>query len=405
MVDSSFKKKPAILENMGYIEKFNQKGSIQSQNQGGRLMKAIKYIGLDVHKKTIAIAIAEDKRNGEVRFYGTIDNNMTALKKVIRKLIADGSTLRFAYEAGPCGYKLYRDLTAVNYDCIVVAPSLIPKKSGERIKTDPRDARSLARLHRSGELTAVYVPTPEDEAMRDLVRAREDAVWAQRKAKQQLGAFLLRHGHIYSGKKNWSEAHFNWISDIKMDHPCQQITLQEYVNYVQICIKRVGRLQEQIIEFSTKWRMAPVVSALQALRGVSVIVAVTTIAELGDLNRFDNPKQLMAFIGLVPSEHSSGESKKRGPITKTGNGHVRRVLVEAGHAYRFPARITRHLKKRQEGLPDSVRDIAWKAQVRLCSRYRHLMDQGKSKNVTVTAIAREIIAFMWAIMKEVPQIA
>ena len=367
-------------------------------------MKHIKYIGMDVHKKTIAIAIAEDKRNGEVRFYGTIDNNMTALKKVIRKLVADGSTLRFAYEAGPCGYKLYRDLTAENYDCIVVAPSLIPKKSGERIKTDPRDARSLARLHRSGDLTAVYVPAPEDEAMRDLVRAREDAIAAQKKAKQQLGAFLLRHGHIYSGKNNWSEAHFNWIADIKMDHPSQQITLQEYVSYVQICLKRTERFKEQIIELSTQWRMAPVVSALQALRGVSIIVAATTIAELGDLNRFDHPKQLMAFIGLVPSEHSSGESKKRGPITKTGNGHVRRVLVESSHAYRFQARLTRPLLKRQEGLSDEVCEIAWKAQVRLCSRYRHLIDQGKPKNVTVTAIARELIAFMWAIIKEVPQV-
>lgn len=367
-------------------------------------MKAIKYIGLDVHKKTISIAIAEEKRDGEVRFYGTIDNNMAALKKVIRKLISDGSELCFAYEAGPTGYKLYRDLTAANYRCIVVAPSLIPKKSGERIKTDPRDARSLARLHRAGELTAVYVPDPEDEAMRDLVRAREDAVSAQKKAKQQLGAFLLRHGHIYSGKNNWTEAHFNWISGIKMDHPCQQVTLQEYVNYLEICIKRVESLKEQIIGLSSQWRMAPVISALQAMRGVSVIVAATTIAELGDLNRFDHPKQLMAFLGLVPSEYSSGESKKRGSITKTGNSHVRRVLVEAAHAYRFPARITRPLRKRQEGVPDSVREIAWKAQVRLCRRYRHLMDQGKSKNVTVTAIAREMIAFMWAIIKEVPQV-
>ena len=359
---------------------------------------------MDVHKKTIAIAIAEGNRNDETRFYGTMDNTMTALKKVIRKLISDGSKLCFVYEAGPCGYKLYRVLTTLNYDCIVVAPSLIPKKSGDRIKTDRRDAITLARLHRAGELSAVYVPDPEDEAMRDLVRAREDAISAQKKAKQQLGAFLLRHGYIYSGKKNWSKAHFNWISDIKMDHPCQQITMQEYVNYVQICIKRVERFTEQIIELSNNWKMAPVVSALQALRGVSIIVATSTIAELGDLNRFEHPTQLMAFLGLVPSEHSSGESKKRGPITKTGNGHVRKSLVEAAHAYRFRARLTRPILKRQEGLSETVQEIAWKAQVRLCSRYRHLIDQGKSKNVTVTAIARELIAFMWAIIKEVPQV-
>jgi len=368
-------------------------------------MKSIKYIGLDVHKKTIAIAIAGGDRDDEVRFYGTIDNKVGPLKKVMRKLIADGSKLSFAYEAGPCGYKLYRDLTANGYDCIVVAPSLIPKKSGDRIKNDRRDAISLARLHRAGELTAVYVPNSEDEAMRDLVRARADFISAQKKAKQQLNAFLLRHGNIYTGKQNWSQAHFNWIADIKMEHHSQQITLQEYVHYVQICVKRIERITGQIIELAKQWRMAPVVSALQALRGVSIIVAATTIAELGDLNRFDHPSKLMAFIGLVPSEHSTGESIRRGPITKTGNGHVRRILVEAAHAYRFPARLTRPLLKRQEGLSETVRAIAWKAQVRLCRRYRYLIDQGKPKNITVTAIARELIAFMWAIMKEVPQVA
>lgn len=359
---------------------------------------------MDVHKNSISIAIAEDKRNGEVRFYGKITNNMDALKKVIRKLFSDGSELRFAYEAGPCGYKLYRYLTANNFDCIVVAPSLIPKKSGDRIKNDRRDALSLARLHRAGELVAVYVPIQEDEAMRDLTRAREDSTIFQRKAKQQLSAFLLRHGHIYTGKSNWSKAHFNWIADIKMEHPCQQITLQEYVDFVQACRKRVERLTEQIIQLTDNWRMASVVHALQSLRGVSTIVAVTTIAELGDLNRFDHPSKLMAFLGLVPSEDSSGEITKRGPITKTGNGHVRRILVEAAHAYRFPARLTRPLLKRQEGLSEEVCEIAWKAQVRLCKRYRQMIMNGKPQNLTITAIARELIAFMWAIVRATPQV-
>ncbi len=367
-------------------------------------MKSIKYIGLDVHKNSISIAIAEDNRNSEVRFYGKINNNMNALKKVMRKFISDGSELRFAYEAGPCGYILYRYLTANNFDCIVAAPSLIPKKSGDRIKTDRRDALSLARLHRAGDLVSVYVPDQEDEAMRDLTRAREDATAFQRKAKQQLNAFLLRHGHIYSGKKNWSKAHYNWIADIKMEHPCQQITLQEYIDFVHTCIKRVERITEQIVHLVEQWRLAPVVYALQALRGVSTIVAVTTIAELGDLSRFESPPQLMAFLGLVPSEDSSGETTKRGPITKTGNGHVRRILIEAAHAYRFPARLTRPVLKRQEGLSEEIRAIAWKAQVRLCGRYRHMINRGKPYNLVITAIAREIIAFMWAIVKATPQI-
>jgi transposase len=363
--------------------------------------KRIKYIGLDVHKNSIAIAIADDGRDQEVRFYGTIINHMDSLDKVIRKLISDGSKLRFVYEAGPCGYQLYRHLTQKGFDCMLTAPSQIPKKSGRRIKNDRRDAIDMARLHRAGELTAVYVPHPEDEAMRDLSRAREDAKYATRKAKQQLGGFLLRNGYIFTGKTNWSKAHFNWIADIKLPHPCQQITLQEYVDAVQTGCERVDRITQQILKLTEIWRMAPVVKALQAMRGVSTIVATTTVAELGDLGRFDHPQQLMGYLGLVPSEHSSGEKVKRGPITKTGNGHVRRVLVEAAQAYRLPARISRVLLKRQDGLSPQIRKIAWKAQLRLCQRYQRLIGRGKQKNVVVTAIARELIAFMWAIAKQV----
>ena len=361
--------------------------------------KRIKYIGLDVHKNSIAIA--DQGRDQEVRFYGTIKNRLDLFDKFIRKLISDGSELRFVYEAGPCGYPLYRHLTKKGFECMVTAPSQIPKKSGSRIKNDRRDAIDLARLYRAGELTAVYVPHPEDEAMRDLTRAREDAKYATRKAKQQLGGFLLRHGHIFTGKSNWSKAHYNWIADIKLPHPCQQITLQEYVDAVQTGCERVDRLTQQIQKLTKTWRMAPVVKALQAMRGVSTIVATTTIAELGDLGRFDHPQQLMAYLGLVPSEHSSGEKVKRGAITKTGNGHVRRVLVEAAQAYRLPARISRVLLKRQDGLSPQIREIAWKAQLRLCQRYRRLMGRGKPANVVITAIARELIAFMWAIAKQV----
>jgi transposase len=362
--------------------------------------KFITYVGLDVHKKTIAVAFA-DEGGVEVRSYGTINSDLSSLDKVARKLVSGGSEPRFVYEAGPCGYKIYRHLRQQNFECIVAAPSLIPKKSGDRIKNDRRDAMMLARLYRSGDLTPVHVPNSEDEAMRDLSRAREDAKEAERKARQQLGALLLRHGLIYSGKSHWSLAHWRWISDIKMEHAAQQFTLQEYVDAVRSSSERVERITEQIRLLVGQWRLGPVVEALQALRGVSLVVAVTVIAELGDLSRFDNPRKLMAYLGLIPSLYSTGETIKRGPITKTGNGHARRMLTEAAWSYRMPARVSRRLRDRQQNLPEKVWQIAWKAQVRLCARYRRLVARGKVSQVAITAIARELVAFMWAIARTV----
>jgi transposase len=359
------------------------------------------FIGMDVHKNSIEIAIAQRGRNGEVRSYGKIDGTLDALDKVVRKLVSKGGPLHFVYEAGPCGYEIYRHLTAKGYDCAVVAPSRIPKKSGDRIKNDRRDACMLARLDRAGELTPVYVPFAEDEALRDLTRAREDAKIDEKRSKQRLKSFLLRTGLRYTGKSSWSKAHMRWLSDIKMPHPSQQIVLQEYIDTITECSQRVQRLTEHIRQMLPKWRMFPVVEALQSLRGVSLIVSATTVAEIGDLTRFENPSELMSYLGLVPSEHSSGEKTRRGSITKSGNGHVRRVLVEAAWAYRLPARVSRVLLKRQEGLPRKVCEISWKAQVRLCSRYRKLWAKGKPKQVVVTAIARELCGFMWAIASEI----
>ena len=364
--------------------------------------KFITYVGLDVHKNSIDIALAGDGRDSEVRYYGTINGDLNSLDKVIRKLVSKGSLLHFVYEAGPCGYEIYRHLTRQGFDCMVVAPSLIPKKSGNRIKNDRRDAEMLARLHRAGELSPVYVPRIEDEAMRDLCRVRIDTKNAERKARQQLNAFLLRSGFRYSGKTLWSLAHWRWISDIKMPHPAQQITLQEYVDAVRSCTERVERITDQIRHLVADWRLGPVVEAFQSLRGVSLIVAATTVAELGDLSRFNNPRHLMAYLGLVPSEYSSGESTHRGGITKTGNGHARRMLVEAAWSYRLPARVGRRLRERQHNLPQAVWEIAWKAQLRLCARYRRLVAKGKQSQVAITAIARELAAFMWAISQVVP---
>ena len=358
------------------------------------------FIGMDVHKNSIDIAIAQSCREGQLRHYGKIDGSLSALDKVVRKLVSKGYQLHFVYEAGPCGYQIYRHLTAQGFDCAVVAPSRIPKPSGKQIKNDRRDALMLARLHRAGELTAVYVPLAEDEAIRDLTRAREDAKSDEKKSKQRLRAFLLRSGLRYTGRASWSKAYMRWLADIKMPHRSQQIVLQEYIGTLNQCKERVQRLTAQIQQLLPQWRMFPVVQALQSLRGVAMIVASTAVAEIGDLKRFQNPAELMSYLGLVPSEHSSGPKIRRGSITKSGNGHVRRVLVEAAWAYRLPARVSRVLLKRQEGLAQPICDIAWKAQLRLCSRYRHLWNKGKAKQVIVTAIARELCGFMWAIANE-----
>lgn len=366
------------------------------------MRKIVKYVGLDVHKDSINIAIADEGRDGNVRVYGKIHNDLGQIDKVMRKLISQNSELHCVYEAGPCGYTLYRHLTSQGIDCVVIAPALIPKKVGDRVKNDRRDAKNLATLHRSGDLTPVYVPDETDEALRDLVRTRKDITIARRTVKQQINAFVLRQGMSYSGKSKWSQAHRNWLTALKMPHPAQQIALTEYLDALDNHEARLKRIEKAIVESGQTWRLLAVVEALQSLRGISLISAVTVIAELGDLTRFDSPVQLMAYLGLVPSEHSSGPTIKRGPITKTGNTHARKALIESAQAYRLPARKSTAIRKRQQGLPEAVLDIAWKAQLRLCHRYRRLIAKGKNHNLVITAIARELAGFIWAIARAVP---
>ena len=360
----------------------------------------ITYVGLDVHKEGIVVAVATGGLRGEIREYGRIANTPTALDRLLRKLGGDGVSLRFCYEAGPCGYGLQRQISASGHECVVVAPSLIPRRAGDRVKTDRRDAASLAKLHRAGELTAVWVPDTGHEAMRDLVRARLDAVHSLRRARQQLAGFLLRHGCHY-GRPAWTMLHRRWLAGLKFDQAIHHIVLEDYIAAVEAAAARRDRLTAQIETMLLDWTLAPVVTALQTMRGMALVNAATLIAELGDLSRFTNPRQLMAYLGLVPSEHSSGASVKRGGITKTGNSAARRLLIEAAWSYRFPARISRELLLRQENQPKPIRDIAWKGQVRLCARYRKLARTGKPANVVTTAIARELTGFVWAIARHV----
>lgn len=359
------------------------------------------YVGLDVHKESISVAHTT-REQSEPTYVGQVGTRQVDIDKLIRRLQSKASHLSFAYEAGPCGYVLHRYLTSKDLECIVVAPSLIPRKPGDRVKTDRRDAVQIARLLRSGDLTAVYVPSMEDEAIRDVCRAREDCVGSLIAAKFRLKSFLLRLGLHYSGRADWNEAHRRYLAKVVCPMPAQQIVFQELIHTVNQQVERVGRLETELQELLPSWRLYPVVRALQALRGVQLTVAVTVVAELGDITRFDTPRQLGAFVGLNPSEYSSGQSRRQGGITKSGNGHARRALIEAAWAYQHPAKVSAIIQKRLDGIPQPIQETAWKAQVRLCKRFRRLLGRGKHSNVAVTAVARELVGFMWSIARQVP---
>lgn len=363
------------------------------------MKKSIRFVGLDVHADTIAVAVAET--TGEVRSMGTIPNTPDAVKKLIKKLGVEAN-LRVCYEAGPTGYVLYWQLTKLGVACEVVAPTLVPVKAGDRVKTDRRDAEKLARCYRSGDLTAAWVPDAAHEALRDLVRAREAAKKDQTRARHRLTKMLLRQGRRCTAR-SWTVTHMEWARRQKFEIAAQQAAYLDYVTEVDHAQERIKRLDtalDDAIEAAPE-SMRAVIAALQALRGVAKVTAVTVVAEVGTLSRFEHPRQLMAYSGAVPSEYSTGRKERKGSITKTGNAHLRRVLVEASWSYRRGPQLSGELRRRQEGLAPEIKEISWKAQNRLCSRYRRLCAKGKPEPQAVTAVARELLGFMWAIGTQV----
>ena len=361
------------------------------------MKEKVRFLGLDVHADTIAVAVAE--ANGEVRSLGTIPNRAESIRKLVKKL-GGVEHLRACYEAGPTGYVLYWQLSELGVQCEVVAPTLVPVKAGDRVKTDRRDAEKLARNHRSGDLTAVWVPDAGSEALRDLVRAREAAKQDQLRARHRLSKFLLRTGQRPGpGVKAWTQGYLVWVRQLCYAQPAQTATLLDYLHEVEHMGERVGRLEQAISEAVklASPQMQAVVRDLQALRGIAEISAVTIASELGQISRFESARQLMGYSGTVPGEDSSGKRMRRGPITKTGNAHLRRIVVEAAWSYRLRPAVGPGLRKRQQEVPQEIKEIAWKAQIRLSKRYARLAAAGKDKRKIVTAVGRELLGFIWAI--------
>ncbi|AZB42459.1 IS110 family transposase [Bacillus sp. FJAT-42376] len=367
------------------------------------MQDTIKYVGLDVSKENIAVAVAEEGREAP-RYWGVIPHTPEAVKKLMKKL-GSPKSLRVCYEAGPTGYPLYRLLLTLDIHCSVIAPTLIPKRPGDRIKTDRRDSVRLAQLYRAGELTSVYVPTPEDEALRDLVRCREDVKEDELRVKHRLSKFLLRNDiKPPAGVNKWTTKYFRWLDTLHFENSSLRVTFQEYYYQLKEIGQRLLRLEEEIRVHSNEGVHALKIQALQCLRGVALVTASSVVAEIGSFKRFPTPNHFMGYVGLIPSEYSSGESRRQGNITKTGNRHVRRLLVEAAWSYRYKPAVKGELARRQSGQSPTIQSISWKAQNRLHQKYYRLLSRGKESSKAITAVARELAGFIWAVMQEVEDV-
>lgn len=354
------------------------------------------YVGLDVHKETSSVSIAPENSK-EVEYLYKIESTTKALDKLIGKLKKRSPILHFCYEAGPCGFNFYRHLVKRGFKCDVVAPSLVPRKPGEKIKTDRLDSERLAKFLRAGELTAIWVPDESDEAIRDLCRARDDAKDAQKRAKQHLLSFLNRHSQKYPGKTPWTKTHYAWLGTLNFKYRADNLVLQEYLEWVECTGRKVNTMEKEMLKEFETWHMRPVAQALMALRGFDWLGAMGLLTEVGDLRRFKEAKHLMAYSGSVPRESSSGNRIRRGPITGVGNAKVRRLLIEAAWTYRHPARRTAHWKAKAAKSPEEAQAISWKAMKRLHSRYWRILNKTGYSKKAVVSIARELAGFVWAI--------
>ena len=362
-------------------------------------MTSTLYIGLDVHKDSITVATATDG-GGDPKIYGKWKGSNLAVERGLSKLcktlgVEDRSDIRIAYEAGPTGFVLVRRLLKLGYDTIVVAPSKMEKASGDKIKTDKRDAKKIALQLRGQQLSGIYIPDPTNEAIRDLCRARTEATDDLKRDKQRLGALLLRHGIHYDGKTNWTQAHMNYLRRTRLSHPALNFVLEDHIKAIDDGIARVASLKQKMEELLTEWEGEEHVKALKSFKGFDTVAAMTVVSEIGDFSRFKHPRQLMGYLGLVPGENSTGDTRRQGSITKCGNSHVRWMLVECAQHYRTDPKVGPALSQRQKGQSRQVKDISWKAQNRLNLRFKRLLARKLNRNKVIVAIARELSAFIW----------